>query len=147
MVSVHNLFFSIFILVNVLIFVFVNYYIRNECECANDKVLGLIQPLDYISGFSVLCILMGIINLFAHLNKMFSSLPLIGTLFNFGISILCLLQAYMITLFLSRVNKQKCKEINKCQEFVVKYSSTFVSKLGLFIYLGAFIMSILLVWV
>ena len=42
------------VLVNfVSIFFYLKFQIKDECECANGKVWGLIQPLDYVTWFSL----------------------------------------------------------------------------------------------
>ncbi len=143
----HQVFFLGFTLINVLILVYIQYYIKDDCACANDKVLGLIQPLDYISAFCGIGIILGIINIFINFNRGFSSLPLVGTFFNVGVTLLCLIQVYMISSFLQRTKDEKCKGAKKCQTDIIKTSSSVFSSLGLLIYLAAFIGSILIVWV
>jgi hypothetical protein len=143
----HQIFFLAFTLINLAILGYIQYNIKDDCACANDKVLGMIQPLDYISAFCGIGVILGIINIFINLNRGFSSLPLLGTFFNVGVTLLCLIQMYMISSFLQKTTESKCKEAKKCQTGVIKTSSGIFSSLGLLIYLIAFIGSILLVWV
>lgn len=143
----HQIFFLVFTLLNLLILGYIQYNIKDDCACANDKVLGLIQPLDYISAFCGIGIILGLINIFINFNRGFSSLPLVGTFFNVGITLLCIIQVYMISVFLQRTTDEKCKGEKKCQNDMIKTSSTVFTSLGLLIYLGAFIGSILIVWV
>ena len=144
--TLHNIFFGLFVGVNLIIFFYLKYQVKNECECANNKVFGLIQPLDYIIWFSLAASIMGAINLFINLNKGLSSLPLLGTAFNFIIAIMCISQIYMISQFVSRIGKQQCKEINKCQDKNLKIVGSFIIASGYFIYIVSFILAILLVW-
>ncbi len=143
----HQIFFLVFTLINLLILGYIQYYIKDDCDCANDKVLGLIQPLDYISAFCGIGVILGILNIFINFNRGFSSLPLVGTFFNVGVTLLCIIQVYMISIFLQRSNDAKCKSDKKCQSDILKSSSSIFSSLGLLIYLVAFIGSILIVWV
>ena len=145
--KIHGLFFIIFTLFNLAIFVYIKYYMKDDCECANEKVFGLIQPIDYIMVFALIGVIVGIVNIFVNLNRGLSSLPLLGTFFNFGVCFLCLLQIYMIVVFLKRINNQKCIEIKKCQNKTLKITSEIISGLGLTIYLIAFIIGIMLVWI
>jgi hypothetical protein len=147
--KMHGIFFFTFTIINLVIFIYLKYYIndKNECDCANDKVLGLIQPLDYIIFFSLAGFMIGLINLFINFNRGFSSLPILGTFFNVGVAILCLLQIYMIVVFLDRTNTQKCKEIKKCQNKPIKIASQFVTSLGLSAYIIGFVIAIMLVWI
>jgi hypothetical protein len=101
----HEVFFIAFAIINLIIFAYIKYYLRDDCECANEKVFGLIQPLDFIMIFALIGFFLGIINIFINLNRGFSSLPLIGTFFNVGIIFLCLMQVYMIVIFLKKINK------------------------------------------
>jgi hypothetical protein len=57
--KMHGIFFLIFMLINASIYVYFEYYIKNDCECANEKVLGLIQPIDYIVFFSLVGFIIG----------------------------------------------------------------------------------------
>jgi hypothetical protein len=143
----HQIFFLVFTLINVLILWYIQYYLKDDCACANDKVLGLIQPLDYISAFSGIGIILGIINIFINFNRGFSSLPLVGSFFNIGIILLCIIQIYMISAFLQRTTDVKCKGAKKCQNDVIKTSSLAFTSLGLTIYFFTFIVSILIIWV
>jgi hypothetical protein len=145
--KIHGLFFIVFTLVNLAIFVYIKYYMKDDCDCANDKVFGMIQPIDYIMVFSLIGVLIGIVNIFVNLNRGLSSLPLLGTFFNFGVCFLCLLQIYMIGVFLKRINTQKCIEIKKCQNKTLKMSAEIISGLGLSVYIIAFIIGIMLVWI
>ena len=145
--SFHQIFFLGFTLINLAILGYIQYNLKDNCDCANDKVLGLIQPLDYISAFCGISVIIGIINIFMNFNRGFSSLPLVGTFFNVGVILLCILQIYMFSVFLQRSNDAKCKSVNKCQLDGLKTASSIFSSLGLLIYLIAFIGSILLVWV
>lgn len=144
---IHGLFFLIFTLVNIVIFIYIKYYLKDDCDCANDKVFGLIQPIDYIMIFALIGAGISIINIFVNLNRGLSSLPLLGTFFNFGVCFLCILQIYMIVVFLKRINTQKCIEIKKCQNKTLKISGEIISGLGLTVYLIAFIIGIMLVWI
>jgi hypothetical protein len=145
--KIHGLFFIVFALVNLSIFVYIKYYMKDDCECANDKVFGLIQPIDFIMVFALIGVLVGGINIFVNLNRGLSSLPLLGTFFNFGVCFLCILQIYMIVVFLKRINNQKCIEIKKCQNKTLKISAEIISGLGLSVYIIAFIIGIMLVWI
>jgi hypothetical protein len=147
--KMHGIFFLIFTVINLTVFVYLKYYIndKNECDCANDKVLGLIQPIDYIVFFSLAGFIIGLINLFINFNRGCSSLPIIGTFFNVGVAVLCLLQIYMIVIFLSRISKQKCVEIKKCQNKPLKIASKFITQIGLYVYIIAFVIAIMLVWI
>jgi p-aminobenzoyl-glutamate transporter AbgT len=142
----HTIFFILFIIVNLVIFLYLKLKVQNECECANDKVLGLIQPLDYITWFSLAAAAIGLINIFINLNRGLSSIPLLGSVFNIVIAIACLIQIGLLSKFLSKINKQQCKELNKCQDSNLKTVGTILSSAGYFIYIGAFILAILLVW-
>ena len=53
----------------------------------------------------------------------------------------------MIVVFLKRINNQKCIEIKKCQNKTLKLTSEIISGLGLTIYIIAFIIGIMLVWI
>ena len=145
--KVHGIFFMTFAIINLIIFIYIKYYLKDDCECANEKVLGLIQPIDFIMIFALMGFLIGIINLLINLNRGFSSLPLIGTFFNVGVLFLCLIQVYMIVIFLKRINNQKCIEIKKCQNKTLKTISEIISGLGLSVYIIAFIIGIMLVWI
>lgn len=145
--KMHGIFFLIFMLINASIYVYFEYYIKNDCECANEKVLGLIQPIDYIVFFSLVGFIIGFINLFINLNRGFSSLPIVGTFFNVGVAILCVLQIYMIVVFLSRTDTQKCIEIKKCQNEPLKKANKVITGLGLSVYGIAFVIAIMLVWI
>ena len=116
----HQIFFLAFTLINLAILGYIQYNIKDDCACANDKVLGMIQPLDYISAFCGIGVILGIINIFINLNRGFSSLPLLGTFFNVGVTLLCLIQMYMISSFLQKTTEGKCKEAKKCQSGVIK---------------------------
>jgi hypothetical protein len=142
----HTIFFILFIIVNLVIFLYLKLKVQNECECANDKVLGLVQPLDYVTWFSLVAAGLGLINIFINLNRGLSSIPLVGTVFNILISIACLIQVGLLSKFLSRINNQQCKEKNKCQDSTLKIVGGVLAGAGYFIYLGAFILAILLVW-
>jgi p-aminobenzoyl-glutamate transporter AbgT len=142
----HTIFFMIFIVVNLMIFFYLKFKVQNECDCANDKVLGLVQPLDYIVWFSLAAAGLGVINIFINFNRGFSSIPLVGTVFNFAIAIACMIQVGLLSKFLSRIDNQQCKEINKCQDSTLKVVGGIISAAGYFIYLGAFVLAILLVW-
>lgn len=142
----HTIFFILFIIVNLVIFLYLKLKVQNECECANDKVLGLVQPLDYVTWFSLVAAGLGLINIFINLNRGLSSIPLVGTVFNILISIACLIQVGLLSKFLSRINNQQCKEKNKCQDSTLKTVGGVLAGAGYFIYLGAFILAILLVW-
>ena len=142
----HTIFFVIFIIVNLVIFFYLKFKVQDECNCANDKVLGLMQPLDYVIWFSLAAAGLGVINIFINFNRGFSSIPLVGTLFNFIIAIACLIQVGLMSKFLSRIDNQQCKEINKCQDKTLKTISGIMSAAGYFIYLGAVVLAILLVW-
>ncbi len=143
---IHTIFFILFIIVNLAIFFYLKLQVQNECECANDKVLGLIQPLDYVTWFSLAAAGLGLINIFINLNRGLSSIPLVGTVFNILISVACLVQVGLLSKFLSRINNQQCKETNKCQDSTLKTVGGALAGAGYFIYLGAFILAILLVW-
>jgi hypothetical protein len=142
----HTIFFILFIIVNLVIFLYLKLKVQNECECANDKVLGLIQPLDYVTWFSLVAAGLGLINIFINLNRGLSSIPIVGTIFNILISIACLIQVGLLSKFLSRINNQQCKEKNKCQDSTLKTVGGVLAGAGYFIYIGAFILAILLVW-
>lgn len=142
----HTIFFILFIAINLTIFLYLKLKVQNECECANDKVLGLIQPLDYVTWFSLAAAGMGVINIFINLNRGLSSIPLLGSVFNILIAIACLIQVGLLSKFLSRISNQQCKEINKCQDSSLKAVGGVLASAGYFIYLGAFILAILLVW-
>ena len=143
---IHTIFFILFIIVNLAIFFYLKLQVQNECECANDKVLGLIQPLDYVTWFSLAAAGLGLINIFINLNRGLSSIPLVGTVFNILISVACLVQVGLLSKFLSRINNQQCKETNKCQDSTLKTVGGVLAGAGYFIYVGAFILAILLVW-
>jgi uncharacterized membrane protein len=143
---IHTIFFILFIIVNLVIFFYLKLQVQNECECANDKVLGLIQPLDYVTWFSLAAAGLGLINIFINLNRGLSSIPLVGTVFNILISVACLIQVGLLSKFLSRINNQQCKETNKCQDSTLKTVGGVLAGAGYFIYVGAFILAILLVW-
>jgi hypothetical protein len=143
---IHTIFFILFIIVNLAIFFYLKLQVQNECECANDKVLGLIQPLDYVTWFSLAAAGLGLINIFINLNRGLSSIPLVGTVFNILISVACLIQVGLLSKFLSRINNQQCKETNKCQDSTLKTVGGVLAGAGYFIYVGAFILAILLVW-
>ncbi len=142
----HTIFFIIFIVVNIGIFFYAKLKVMGECDCANDKVWGLIQPLDYITWFSLAAACLGVINIFINLNRGLSTMPIIGTFFNFAIAIACIIQIWLLSTFLSRVDKQQCKDINKCQDSTLKVIGAMMSTAGYFIYIGAFVIAILLVW-
>lgn len=142
----HGIFFVLFSLVNFGIFFYVKFRLDDECECANDKVLGLVQPLDYITWFSLAGGLMGIVNILINVNQGFSSLPLVGSVFNFAIAIMCIIQAYMLVRFLDRTDGGECKSQNKCNSDEIKTISSVLTGFGFFIYLGAVVIAILLVW-
>ena len=143
----HSMFFITFVVINLAIFLYLKLYVDNKCECANDKVWGLMQPLDYITWFSLAAVGLGFLNIFVHINQGISSIPLIGTFFNFGIAIVCLIQVGMISVFLKRVDSQQCKETKSCNDKTLQTVNTIMASMGLFIYLGAFIMAILIVWI
>jgi hypothetical protein len=145
--KIHEIFFIVFAIINLIIFVYIKYYLKDDCECANEKVFGLIQPLDFIMVFALIGVFIGIINIFINLNRGFSSLPLIGTFFNVGIIFLSLIQAYMVVVFLKKINNQQCIEIKKCQSKTLKTISTIIIELGLFVYIISFILGIMLVWI
>ncbi len=142
----HSVFFIAFVAINLAIFLYLKLYVDNKCECANDKVWGLMQPLDYITWFSLVAVGVGFLNIFVHINQGISSIPLIGTFFNFGIAIVCLIQVAMISVFLKRVDSQKCMESKTCSDKTLQSVNRVMASLGLFIYLGAFIIAILVVW-
>jgi p-aminobenzoyl-glutamate transporter AbgT len=142
----HTIFFILFILINLTIFLYLKLKVQNECECANDKVLGLIQPLDYVTWFSLAAAGLGLINIFINLNRGLSSIPLLGSVFNILIAVACLIQVGLLSKFLSRISNQQCKEINKCQDSTLKAVGGVLAGAGYFIYLGAFVLAILLVW-
>ena len=142
----HTMFFITFVVVNLAIFLYLKLYVDNKCECANDKVWGLMQPLDYITWFSLAAVGVGFLNIFVHINQGISSIPLIGTFFNFGIAIVCLIQVGMISVFLKRVDSQQCKETESCNDKTLQTVNTIMASMVLFIYLGAFILAILVVW-
>ena len=142
----HTIFFILFIIVNLTIFLYLKLKVQNECECANDKVLGLIQPLDYVTWFSLAAAGLCLINIFINLNRGLSSIPLLGSIFNIMIAVACLIQVGLLSKFLSRINNQQCKEINKCQDTTLKAIGGVLVGAGYFIYLGAFVLAILLVW-
>jgi hypothetical protein len=142
----HSMFFITFVVVNLAIFLYLKIYVDNKCECANDKVWGLMQPLDYITWFSLAAVGVGFLNIFVHINQGLSSIPLIGTFFNFGIAIVCLIQVGMISVFLKRVDSQQCKETESCNDETLQTVNRVMASMGLFIYLGAFILAILIVW-
>ena len=73
--KIHGLFFIVFTLVNLAIFVYIKYYMKDDCDCANDKVFGMIQPIDYIMVFALIGVIVGIVNIFVNLNRGLSSLP------------------------------------------------------------------------
>jgi hypothetical protein len=142
----HLIFFSLFIIINLIIFLYLKLKAGSECDCANDKVMGMLQPLDYITWFSLVSVGLGIINIIIDFNRGFSSLPIIGTVFNLLVALACILQIALLSVFLSRTDKQQCKEINKCQDSAIKTVNGILAGAGYFIYLGAFILAILLVW-
>ena len=142
----HSIFFVLFISINLMIFFYLKFQIKGECECANGKVWGLIQPLDYVTWFSLGASALGAINLIINLNRGLSSIPLLGTAFNLVIALACISQIFMISQFVSKIDKQGCKSINKCQDKTIKVVSGIIIGTGYFIYLGAFILAILLVW-
>ena len=142
----HSMFFIIFVIINLVIFSYLKLYVNNKCDCANDKIWGLMQPLDYITWFSLAAAGLGLINLFIHINQGISSIPLIGTFFNFGIALACLIQAAMISVFLKRVDSQQCKDSESCNDKTLQSVNKIIASFGLFIYLGAFILAILVVW-
>jgi hypothetical protein len=142
----HSIFFITFVIVNLIIFFYLKLYVNDKCNCANDKVWGLMQPLDYIIWFSLAAAGVGLINIFVHINQGISSIPLIGTFFNFGIAIVCLIQVGMISVFLKRVDSQQCKDSDTCNDKTLQSINKIISSIGLFIYLGAFILAILIVW-
>jgi p-aminobenzoyl-glutamate transporter AbgT len=142
----HSIFFILFIIINLIIFFYLKLKVQNECECANDKVLGIVQPLDYVTWFSLTAAGLGLINIFINLNRGLSSIPLLGSVFNILIAVACLIQIGLLSKFLSRTNNQQCKEINKCQDSTLKVVSGILAGAGYFIYLGAFVLAILLVW-
>jgi hypothetical protein len=142
----HSIFFITFVIVNLIIFFYLKLYVNNKCECANDKVWGLMQPLDYIIWFSLAAAGVGLINIFVHINQGISSIPLIGTFFNFGVAIVCLIQVAMISVFLKRVDSQQCKDSSSCNDKTLQSVNKIISSVGLFIYLAAFILAILIVW-
>lgn len=143
----HTIFFILFIAVNLAIFFYLQFNIKDECDCANDKVLGIMKPLDYVLRFSLAAAGMGVINIIINLNQGLSSIPLIGSIFNFVIAIACITQVFMLSNFLSKTSNQKCKEIKKCQDNTLKIVGGVIASAGYFIYLGAFILSIILVWI
>ncbi len=143
----HSFFFITFVIINLVIFFYLKFYINDKCGCANDKVWGLIQPLDYIIWFSLAAAGVGLINIFIHINQGISSIPLIGTFFNFGIAIVCLIQVAMISVFLKRADSQQCKDSKSCNDKTLQSINKIISSVGLFIYLGAFILAILIVWI
>jgi len=145
--KIHEIFFIVFAIINLIIFVYIKYYLKDDCECANEKVFGLIQPLDFIMVFALIGVFIGIINIFTKLNQGFSSLPLIGTFFNVGIIFLSLIQAYMVVVFLKKINNQKCIEIKKCKSKTLKTISKIIIEFGLFVYIISFIIGIMLVWI
>ena len=116
----HFIFFTLFSGVNLLIFLYLQFKIKDECECANEKVFGLVKPLEYVLWFSLAAAGVGIINIVINFNQGLSSVPLIGTLFNFLISIACLTQVFMMSRFLSKVDSQVCKELKKCNDTALK---------------------------
>jgi len=142
----HTVFFVLFVAINLMIFFYLKFQIKDECECANSKVWGLVQPLDYVTWFSLAASGLGAINLIINLNRGLSSIPLLGTAFNLVIALACISQIFMISQFVSRIGKQGCKSINKCQDKTLKIVASAVIAAGYFIYLGAFILAILLVW-
>lgn len=142
----HGIFFVIFSIVNFAIFFYVKFRLGSRCECANDKVIGLIKPLDYITWFSLAGGIMGMINILININQGFSSLPIVGTIFNFGIAFMCIIQAFMLVRFLSRTDDKKCLDVKKCRNKEIKIISATTTGFGMFIYLGAVIIAILLVW-
>jgi hypothetical protein len=142
----HTIFFIIFIIVNIAIFSYAKLKVMGECDCANNKIWGLIQPLDYVTWFSLAAAGLGIINIFINLNRGLSTMPIIGTFFNFAIALACIIQIGLLSTFLSRVDKQQCKDINKCQDSTLKVIGGMMSTAGYFIYVGAFVIAILLVW-
>ena len=143
----HSIFFILFIAVNLTIFFYLQFKIKGECDCANDKVLGLVKPLDYVLWFSLAAAGIGIINIIINLNQGLSSIPLIGSIFNFAISIACITQVFMLSNFLNKTTNQKCKELKKCDDSNLKLVGGILAGAGYFIYLGAFILAILLVWI
>jgi hypothetical protein len=143
---IHGIFFVLFSLVNFAIFFYVKFRLGRRCECANDKVIGLVKPLDYITWFSLAGGIMGIINILININQGFSSLPIVGTIFNFGIAFMCIIQAFMLVKFLGRTDDKKCIDAAKCQNKEIKTISKVATGFGMFIYLGAIVLAILLVW-
>lgn len=142
----HIIFFLIFSIVNFAIFFYVKFRLGSKCECANGKVIGLVKPLDYITWFSLAGGIMGIINILINVNQGFSSLPIVGTIFNFTIAFMCLIQAFMLVRFLNRTDDEKCSNVKKCRSKEIKIISKTTAGFGMFIYLGAIIIAILLVW-
>jgi hypothetical protein len=53
----------------------------------------------------------------------------------------------MIVVFLQRINTQKCIEIKKCQTKPLKKASEIITGFGVSIYIIAFIIAIMLVWI
>ena len=145
--KIHGIFFAGFAIVNLIIFWYIKYYLKDDCECANDKVLGLVQPIDYIMFFALIGFIVGVVNIFINFNRGCSSLPIVGTFFNVCVIFLSITQVYMIAVFLQRINTQKCIEIKKCQNKPLKKASEIITGLGLSIYIIAFIISIMLVWI
>lgn len=143
----HLVFFSVFIIVNAVIFFFSKYKIKDNCECANEKVWHLIKPLDYIIWFSLTGMIMGAVNIFINFNQGLSSLPFLGTFFNIGIAILCVIQMAMIVSFLKKIDSSKCKKTGQCQDKTLKRASQILSSFGMLVYIGAIIISILLIWI
>jgi hypothetical protein len=143
----HTIFFVLFSVINITIFMYLQFKVKNECDCANEKVFGLIKPLDYVLWFSLAAAGVGIINIIINLNQGLSSIPLIGTLFNFAIALACITQVFMMSYFLNKTCNQQCKEIKKCDDNVLKTFGAVMAGAGYFIYLGAFILSVVLVWI
>jgi hypothetical protein len=143
----HSIFFILFIAVNLTIFFYLQFKIKNECDCANEKVFGLVKPLDYILWFSLAAAGLGIINIVVNLNQGLSSIPIIGSVFNFAIAIACLIQVFMLSNFLTKTSNQQCKELKKCDDGNLKLVGGILVGAGYFIYLGAFILAIILVWI
>lgn len=142
----HGIFFVLFSITNFIIFFYSKFKLDIECQCANDKVFGLIKPLDYVIWFSLSGGIMGIVNILINVNQGFSSLPLIGTFFNFAIAICCIVQGYMMVRFFDKIDDQKCVDVKKCQSKQIQSIGGVITGFGLAIYAGAIIIAILLVW-
>jgi len=142
----HGIFFVLFSITNFVVFFYSKLKLSNECECANDKVFGLVKPLDYIIWFSLAGGVMGIINILININQGFSSLPLVGTIFNFTIAFFCIVQCYMMISFFDNIDEQKCITANKCNSKQIKTIGGVITGFGLAIYAAAIVIAILLVW-